>query len=149
MDIIINSIYLLSVVPQEESLTSTSNWSSTLQMLGQFFFLIAVFAIIVFLSVYSLKFASKFKNFSGGGNNVKLIETRPLGSGNFVHLIKVGSKYILAGSSKDNVTFLTDVDKDAIMDSFSETTKSPKGVFDSVLSKHISGFKNRRQPPGE
>lgn len=147
-NIISNRSYVLSIVA-DENLATASNWSSMLQMVGQFFFLILAFAIIVILAVYSLRFAARFRNFNGGSNNVRLMESRPLGSGNFVHLIKVGKKYIVVGSSKENVTFLTEVAPDVIIDSFDGEEKQPKEKFETALSRQMKNFKNRKEPPGE
>lgn len=72
--------------------------------------MLAVFVVIALGSVaiyLSRKVLPKITNLHG--KNIHVIETVHLGSRKTVHLIEVGSKRILIGSTPDNITKLADL----------------------------------------
>jgi len=94
--------------------SNANNWSSTLEMLGQFLFLIVVFAIVIFLTFYSTKFIAKIKMKSNKNNNLKIVESIQIGFGQYIMLIKAGDKYLVISVTKDKVNFIAQLDNNSI-----------------------------------
>jgi flagellar biogenesis protein FliO len=76
------------------------------------------------------------------GKNVRVLETVHLGSRKTVHLLRVGSRKYLVGSSRERITLLADVTEAAA----AETPAAPeegaddaKGRFARELRKHEAG----------
>lgn len=86
-----------------------NNWSSTLGMLGQLFFLILIFVFILFLTYYSTKWVSTLKFKTRNSKNIKIIESTSVGVQNTIQLIQVGEQFFLIGVTKENITFLSEL----------------------------------------
>ena len=83
-----------------QSQSGERDWSSTLGMIGQFFLLIIVFGVILFLAYFSTKLIASARMGARNNSVLKLISSMPVGSGNSIQLIKVGEKYFLRVVSK-------------------------------------------------
>lgn len=94
--------------------TNEGSWSSILSMLGQFFLLIIVFLLIIFLSYYFTKLIGKFRYNNNKNSNIRIIESVAVGYQASIQLIKVGDKTILVGVTKERVEFICDVNENSI-----------------------------------
>ncbi|MDR2903344.1 MAG: flagellar biosynthetic protein FliO [Clostridiales bacterium] len=115
--------------------TESTNWgqASTLDMIGQFLFLIFVFAVVIALAYYSTKWLASAKTARRGGN-LGLIESMSIGRQNAVALIRAGDKTMLIGITKDTVTMLSEINGDSI----TVPEQRPPGItpaFDKYLKK--------------
>ncbi|WP_058485167.1 flagellar biosynthetic protein FliO [Defluviitalea phaphyphila] len=104
-----------------------TNW---FKMLGQFFFLIIIFILILILTYYVTKWIGKFQYKKYQGNNIKIIESITIAPQKTLQLIKVGNKIHLIGLSKDNITYLTEIDEDII--------KNP------ILENHVNNVSDNK-----
>lgn len=86
-----------------------NNWSSTLGMLGQLFFLILIFVFILFLTYYSTKWVSTLRFKTRNSKNIKIIESTSVGVQNTIQLIQVGEQFFLIGVTKESITFLSEL----------------------------------------
>ncbi|MBR1736712.1 MAG: flagellar biosynthetic protein FliO [Firmicutes bacterium] len=93
---------------------SGNNWSSIINMFGQFFFLIIVFIFILFLAYYSTKLIAKAKSGSIIGGNIKIIESFSLGINASLQIVKVGGKYFLISVTKDNINLISEIEEDKL-----------------------------------
>ena len=121
-----------------QSQSGERDWSSTLGMIGQFFLLIIVFGVILFLAYFSTKWIASARMGARNNSVLKLISSMPVGSGNSIQLIKVGEKYFLIGVSKENVTYITEVDNDDIP---SDNIEKPKFSFEKYFRECYNKFK--------
>ena len=68
------------------------------------------------------------------GKNMEIIETLQLSVSQMIHLVRVGEKTLIIGVSKDQVTYLSEVDIDTIdLDLYKAVGETPK--FDDYLKK--------------
>ncbi len=118
-------------------ISNGNNWSSTFEMLGQFFFLIVIFAAILFLAFFSTKKLASFKMNGRGGAGMKIIETMAVGSQNSVQLIKIGKKYFLIGVSKENISFLAEINECDIPVREEKEKKTEKFPFEKYLQDYF------------
>ena len=92
-------------------------------------YLLSVFislAIVLVLAWLALKFlAGRMGSLGFSGKNIRLVETMPLGYRRSLHIVEVGGKVLLIGSTEGGVTLLAELDPDALKDK--ETDKGPGG----------------------
>lgn len=139
MDIKLN--FCFSFLILQNNVTSDSgvqvniNWFN---MLGQFFFLIVLFAIILVGAYYVTKWIGKFQNQRYQGNNIKVIESVAIAPQKMLQLIQVGKKLYLIGVSKDNIVFLSEIEKETIKNLNTNLQDSSVIRFDSYLKQLIN-----------
>ena len=68
------------------------------------------------------------------GGSAEVIETIRIAQGKWLQIIRIGSKYKVIAVSRDNVTYLGDVDESDIKKTDPEEKKS----FSEILSKAFS-----------
>lgn len=123
--------------------TNGNSWSAVVSMIGQFFFLIIVFIGVLYLAYLSTKFIAKNRINALNGNNIKVIESVFVGGQASVQLIKIGEQYFLISVCKDNVSFLTEVKPESIVEK-KEDNANPTLSFESYLKDYISKLKGRK-----
>lgn len=79
-------------------------------------YLLSVFislAVVLLLAWLALKFlAGRMGSLGFPGKNIRIIETMPLGYRRSLHIVEVGSKVLLIGSTEGGVTLLAGLDRD-------------------------------------
>ena len=118
---------------------SGNNWSSIINMLGQFFFLIVVFIFILFLAYYSTKLIAKAKSGSITGGNIKIIESFSLGINASLQIIKIGGRYFLISVTKENIRLISEIREDELKIG---ETKNFDLKFENVIKDCIDKIKN-------
>lgn len=113
-----------------------NNWSSTFEMLGQFFFLIVVFVAIIFLAFFSTKKLASFR-LNSRGAGMKIVETLAVGTHNVVQLVKIGKKYFLIGVSRENISFLAEIDECDIPVQEEKEKRTEKFPFEKYLQDYF------------
>lgn len=135
-------MYFFNIALTITNKTGGNDWSSVAAMIGQFFFLIVVFAGILYLAYISTKFIAKTRINASKGENIKVIESVFIGGQSSIQLIKVGSQFFLVSAGKDNVVFLTEVNPDDIVEK--EYAQDNTLSFDKYLKDYVSKFRNRK-----
>ena len=123
--------------------TGGNNWSSVAAMIGQFFFLIAVFIGILYLAYLSTKFLAKTRINAARGENIKVIESVFVGGQASIQLIKVGEQFFLISAGKDKVVFLTEVKSDGIIEDI-DREKNSSFYFEKYLKEYINKLRNKK-----
>ena len=105
--------------------------SHSLSDIAQFFTVLIVFILVLALSMFCAKWVGNFQKGQFSGENAEVVETIRIAQGKWVQIIRIGSKYKVIAVSRDNVTYLGDVDESDIK------VKDPaeKKSFSEVLSK--------------
>ena len=134
------------IICLQSQIDSESDWSSTFGMIGQFFLLIVVFAVILFLAYFSTKWIASSRMGLKKNSFIKLIFNMPLGAGNSVGVIKVGERYFLIGISKENINCIAEIDGNEIPDSENETVKFPfEKYFQEYFNKNKANDKKDKE----
>ncbi len=125
----------------QSQIDTESNWSSKFGI-GQFFLFIVVFAIILFFAYFFTKWISSVK--TGGKNNgfFKVIVGMPLGGSNSLQLIKAGERYFLIGISKENVTYIAEIDKNDVPEYSDKKIDFP---FEKYFHEYFDKLKNKEK----
>lgn len=128
-----------------QSQSGENNWSSTLGMIGQFFLLIIVFGVILFLAYFSTKWIASVRMGARKNNFLKLISSMPIGGGSSLQLVKAGERYFLIGVSKENVTYIAEIDSNDIPKEEAEKVKFP---FEKYFHEYYNKFKTNNDKEG-
>ena len=135
------NFYLLTAM---DSVT-TSNWSSSYDLIGRFFSIIFIFIFVLVLAYYATKTVANSRLQGMSSNNMKILESVSVGYQSVIQLMQIGdSKYIIIAVSKDKVTLLADIDKESLNleERGSDIYKIP---FEKYLKTFIKKDANRQE----
>lgn len=138
LNVILSLLLLQGEISSDSVGQVNTNW---FKMLGQFFFLIILFAFILFGAYYVTKLIGRFQYQKYQGSNIKIIESIIIAPQKMLQLIRIGSKYYLIGVSKEHIVYLTEIEKEMILNS--ETTNAnPSHIsFESQLKRWMDIIK--------
>jgi len=132
---------MFSFVPYIK-LTNLSN--NNIMNLGQLFFFIIAFIMVLFLAAYITRLLATSSYLKLQNKNIKILESVGIGHHNNIQLIKVGERYVLIGNTKENVTLLLDLKEDEIVlyDKIEHETTAPS--FNKYFNKYLSKKYNNK-----
>jgi flagellar protein FliO/FliZ len=110
------------------------NWSDFFSTMGQVFSLLIIFMGVLFLAYYSTKMIASARHYGRKNSNIHFIENFSMGQNSHLRLVKVANKTILIAVSKENITFITEVDEDQLNDEEKTDTVSNKTKFDKYFN---------------
>ncbi len=108
--------------------------SHTLSDIAQFFTVLIVFIFVLALSMFCAKWVGNYQKAQLSGGSAEVIETIRIAQGKWLQIIRIGTKYKVIAVSRDNVTYLGDVDESDIK----KTDPDEKKSFSEILSKAFS-----------
>ncbi len=92
-----------------QGLADTSTFLSYFMSVG------VALGIVLLLAWVTIRFlAGRFGVSGKGDRNIKIIETMPLGPKRGLHIVEVGGKVLLIGSSEGGLTLLDRLERDCI-----------------------------------
>lgn len=109
--------------------TKTSELSSGWQLVGVFI----LFIFILGATYLTTKIVGGVKLNQIKNSNFQVIETYRITQNKYLQLVKVGTRYLVLGISKDNVNFITELKEDEILN-FGQMAKA-KVNFSDIMSK--------------
>jgi len=134
------SVGLLDVEHTAYSLVR--DWSTSLATVGQFFYMLVVFVVVVAMAYFTTRLVASAKmGRMGGKRNLEIVESMGVGTQCFIHIVRTGEKYVLIGVTRGQVTMLGDIDKEQL--SLPEGGTGP--TFESFLNKYRN--KKDEEPP--
>ncbi|MBD3232846.1 MAG: flagellar biosynthetic protein FliO [candidate division Zixibacteria bacterium] len=98
---------------------------------------IVLVIVLVYLSVWALKKFYSFKTNSGASsaNSIQVIDNAYIAPKKGLHIVKVGSKYILVGSSENSMNFLCDLNAEEFSAVTSGKSHRAESRFQGIFSK--------------
>lgn len=100
-------------------------------------FLLFVFIIVIASAYFITKKIASIGSLRMQGKNMQIIETLQLSMNQIIHLVRVGEKIVMIGVSKDNITYLSEVDSESIdLDLYKVPNEMPS--FEDYLKKVMS-----------
>ena len=110
-------------------LYSTSGYAQLITVL-------VVFVVVLGVTAFVTKWLANYQKGVNSGRNIEVIETTRIGNNKWMQIIRVGKTYKVVAISKDNVTYIGDVDASEIKELKSGGTSSSfKSMFDKALKK--------------
>jgi len=108
------------------------DWSASLDVLGQFFYIIFMLAIVILLFLFCAKWLSSLR-IMGRGKNIRVIESCGVAPQSSVQIVRAGERFFLIGVTKDHISFLTEITGEAI----NAPDKTNAGLFEQILKKYL------------
>lgn len=109
---------------------------SRVESLFNLFGIVLIFLFLLGIAYITTRILGNSNLLKQKNKNIEVIETYKLGPNKFIQIIKVGEKYLAIGLGKDEIEFLTEINKEQlILDSIlSQRTNSPES-FKDILAK--------------
>ena len=119
----------------------TGDWSASLDVLGQFFYILLVFAAVILLFlIFARWFASA--RYAGRGKNLRVIESRGVAPQSSVQILQAGERTFLIGVTKDSISILAEITGEIIEPERMGPgclARLNAGRFEQYLKKFLSG----------
>ena len=117
------------------TLTSSGGYAQLITML-------VIFVVVLGVTAWVTRWIANYQKVQGAGGNIEVIETQRIAQNKWIQIIRVGGSYKAVAISKDQVTFLGDLDPDTLR-TVGTGEKTPG--FGSFLTKALG---KDRQPGG-
>ena len=111
-------------------LTAVSKTTSVAQL----FTVLLIFILVLVITVYTTKFVGGYQRMQGKNRNLEVIETARISNTKYVQIVRAANKYIVIGVGKNEVTMLTEIDEDELINLNTEKD-GEKESFASVIAK--------------
>lgn len=119
-------------VNNASSETTPERFSTTnniLQLLG----LIIILVVILIAAYYTSKFVGKYKLGQLKDSNIQVIEVYRISNNKMIQIVKLANKYIAIGVTKDNITFITELDENEVLTH--DYNEGEKQLFHQIFEK--------------
>ncbi len=112
--------------------TGVSRIESFINLFG----VLIIFLFILAAAYYTSKWIGNAKFLQQNNKNIQVIETFRLNQSKYIQIVKIGSKYVALGISKEHIDVLTELTEDEINLSITEQNKMDINMdFKDVLAK--------------
>jgi flagellar protein FliO/FliZ len=114
------------------------DWSNSWGMIGQFFYILLMLAIVSILAWVSAKLAASVKKGRVRGRRLELIESLHLNQQACLNVVRAGDKWYLLGSTKENVSLIAELTREEVEIASGEGAKT-------IFEAHLAKFLNRKE----
>ena len=109
--------------------TAQNSIQSLFELLG----LILIFVIVLVVCYYTTRFVAGRQLVQKKMGNFEVVETFAIAQNKYLQLIRMGNKYVVISVSKENISFITEIDETEICQMQNNTTVPGKS-FKELLS---------------
>ena len=103
---------------------------------AQLITVLVVFVIVLAITAIVTKWLANYQKGQNVGRNIEVIETTPIANNKWMQIIRVGNTYKVIAVSRENVTFLGDIDPSELKEIKPDGSKSAfKSMFEKALKK--------------
>ncbi len=114
-----------------------------MESIVQFLTVIVIFAFVLFITWFTTRWIGNYQKTRMKGVNIELFEAVRLSPGQYIQILRIGSRYMAVAVSKDNVTLLCELDESelALNDRDNAVFPADSGEsFKRLLDKARSAF---------
>lgn len=108
--------------------------SSVLQLIS----ILILLVIVIVMAYFASKWVAGYQKTTGSHANIEVIESCRVAPAKYLAIVRVGGKYLAVGIGKDEITFLTEIDRDELVTRTGGETGA--GSFQEFLER----IKNRK-----
>jgi len=119
------------------------DWSASVDVLGQFFYILFVLAIVILLFLICAKWFASLR-YKGRGRNLRVIESCGVAPQSSVQILRAGERVFLIGVTKDQISILAEITGEAINDGKARNM----GIFENYLKHSLSKADNLGKEDG-
>jgi len=117
-------------------LASGSNAQSFVQLIT----VLLIFALVLVITTLTTRFIGGYQRMQGKNRNLEIIESARVANNKYVQIIRTADKYIVIGVGKNEVSMLTEIDGDALINISPESDAS-KASFADIINKASAAFR--------
>lgn len=114
-----------------------SMWTNLLQLLA----VAVVFVLVLIATYYTTRWIGKSGIVQKQSQNIKVFETFKISPNKYIQIVQLGSEYYAIGVTKDNIQFLTKLDKEQL--DFESKSQPVPMNFKEILEKLAQKKKNK------
>ncbi len=117
--------------------------SSALESLIQLIGIILIFVFVLGATFLTTRWIANYQKTTTRNRNIRIVETCRLTANKYIQIVQVGEKYLAIAVSKDQISVLTELGEDEIID-FSADLESSKGESFGNIMEKIKSFKPKK-----
>ena len=118
---------------------------TTVQNIIELLSLIIIFVIVLVVCYFTTKFVAGRQLVQKRIGNFEVIETFPIAQNKYLQLIKMGTKYIVISVTKDNITYITELNQEEVCQMQKSSTGMSSGKnFKEVLSGFLKDSSEKK-----
>ena len=103
---------------------------------AQLITVLVIFVVVLAVTAVVTKWLANYQKSQNSGRNIGVIETTHIANNKWMQIVRVGNTYKILAISKDNVTFLGDIDPSELKEIKPDGSKSAfKSMFEKALKK--------------
>lgn len=104
----------------------------------QFIVSALVLVLVIVLCYFTTRFIANYQRGIAGKGNIEILEVKSLGNNKYIEIVRIGEECFVLGVAKDNITFISKVDKDTLKYEQPQAGKA-KESFSQLLDKLKNG----------
>ena len=113
--------------------------SSGAGSISQLITVLFIFILVLLITALTTRFVGGYQKMQGKNRNLEIIESARVANNKYVQIIRTANKYIVIGVGKNEVSMLTEIDPDALINISTENTTS-KESFADIINKAKSSL---------
>lgn len=108
---------------------------------AQLITVLVVFVLVLGITAFVTKWMANYQKGQNSGRNVEVIETTRIANNKWLQIVRVGRTFKAIVVSRDNVTYLGDIDPSEIKTE--DGRSASKSSFKSIIDKALNKDKNK------
>ncbi|MBR6390383.1 MAG: flagellar biosynthetic protein FliO [Lachnospiraceae bacterium] len=82
---------------------------------AQFIIVLIIFAGVLAVTLWVTKWMAGYQRGKGTDANIQLIDSQAIATGKYIQIVRLGDRYFALAVSKDNVTLISELEKDSLV----------------------------------
>ena len=92
-----------------------------------------IFVFVLFITFFTTRWVAGFAKKTTYNKNIEVVESYRIAPNKFIAIVRTGSKYLVLGIGKDEVSMLAELDKESI--DFSSDSTLQNFDFSNIIEK--------------
>ncbi len=103
-----------------------------------------IFVFVLFITYFVTRWIAGYQKTKLSAGNFEIVEGIRIGNNKYLHIIKVADKYVCIATGKDEVTFITEIDEDALKQTgFSAEPDENRADFSNIMTQIKDRFSGK------
>ncbi|MBO6133959.1 MAG: flagellar biosynthetic protein FliO [Lachnospiraceae bacterium] len=102
------ALYCLLSLSQPNAAYSSGGWEDAAHL----FTVLVIFVCVLGLTYFTTRFVGKYEEKFRNTGNIEVLEISRIANGKFIGLVRIGTRYIAIGITKENLSMLAEISKD-------------------------------------
>lgn len=101
--------------------------------IAQLITVLLIFVFVLFITAYITKLVGGYQKMQGRNRNLEVIETLRITNTKYVQIVRAANKYIVIGVGKNEISMLTELDADELVDFTADVSSNKESFADIIL----------------